>query len=73
MSMMSLSSQAAAAAAGGGGGDGGGGERPARKWKDWVLERETELRLEVPDQDGSPIDIKVRLFLLPGLTCKNEP
>ena len=34
-------------------------QQPQRRWKDWVLERETELRLEVPDQDGCPVDIKV--------------
>jgi hypothetical protein len=50
--------------AGAGGGD--GGERPPRKWKDWALERETELRLEAPDQEGSLIDIKVRHFDSPA-------
>ena len=46
---------------------GEGGEQPPlqqRRWKDWVLERETELRIEVPDQDGSPVDIKVVLASL---------
>ena len=33
----------------------GGGEQ--RRWKDWVLEKETELRLEVPE--GAAVDIKV--------------
>lgn len=47
------------------GGD-GGGEKPQqqRKWKDWMLEKETELRLEIPDQDVSAIDIKVNIALL---------
>ena len=33
---------------------GGGEERP---WKDWVLEKETELRLEAPED--TTVDVKV--------------
>lgn len=57
----------------GGNGGGGTGEKPPRKWKDWVLERETELRLEVPDQDSSLIDVKVRHASPSSLpTCERQ-
>ena len=37
---------------------GGEGERSQpRRWKDWVLEKEMELRLEVPAE--ASIDVKV--------------
>ena len=36
-------------------GGGEGGEQ--RQWKDWILEKETELRLEVPED--AAVDIKV--------------
>lgn len=40
---------------------GGGGER---QWKDWVLEKETELRLEVPED--TLVDVKVNY--IPSVT-----
>ena len=42
------------------------GERKERPWKDWVLEKETELRLEVPED--TTVDIKVGTIHPPPLT-----
>lgn len=42
-----------------------GGEEE-RQWKDWVLEKETELRLEVPED--AAVDVKVHSLIVVGLT-----
>lgn len=55
MPVMSMLLQAAA------GGEEGG---EVKQWKDWVLEKETELRLEVPVDKA--VDIKVGTQ---SLTC----
>lgn len=40
------------------------GEKEERQWKDWVLEKETELRLEVPED--AAVDVKVHSVIVVG-------
>lgn len=49
---------------------GGGGER---QWKDWVLEKETELRLEVPEETAVDVKVKYSQPLRRGLGTNDVP